>query len=270
MLKAIQQIVIDAGELIRHVHTTPEDISSKEGRANYVTRYDVMVQEYLFSRLSALLPEAVMIGEENATEQNADHGYAFIIDPIDGTANFIAGHHLSCISVALALDGKVILGVVYNPFNQEMFWAERGKGAWKKSPINGEIQRLHMIDRPIPEGLVHVGTSPYYPELTKTTLRLAYKILEKGTDIRRFGTAAIALSFLADCRSVLFFELRLSPWDYAAAWLIIEEAGGVITTMNNQPLTLNGKPSVLAGTPSAHKEFLELLHEMQLDQKLPQ
>jgi len=262
MLNAIQQIVIDAGELIRHVHTTPEDISSKEGRANYVTRYDVMVQEYLFTRLSSLLPEAVLIGEENADEQNADQGYAFIVDPIDGTANFIAGHHLSCISVGLALNGQVILGVIYNPFNQEMFWAERGHGAWKKDPISGQIQRLQMIDRPIPEGLVHVGTSPYYPELTKTTLHLAYKILERGTDIRRFGAAAVALSYLADCRSVLFFELCLSPWDYAAACLIVEEAGGVITTMDNEPLPLNGKPSVLAGTPAAHKEFLQMIQEL--------
>ena len=132
MLESIKQIIMEAGALIRHVHTTADDISSKEGRANYVTRFDVMVQDYLFSRLSALLPEAIMVGEENASNQKIGDGYAFIIDPIDGTSNFIAGFHYSCISVALALNGQIILGVVYNPFNQEIFWAKRCCGAWKK------------------------------------------------------------------------------------------------------------------------------------------
>ena len=136
MLEAIKQIVIDAGELIRHVHTTPEDIASKEGQANYVTRYDVMIRDYLFSHLSALLSEAAFIGEETDGAQTVGQGYAFIVDPIDGTSNFIAGFHYSCISVALALDGQIILGVVYYPFNQEMFWSQRGHGAWKKERIS--------------------------------------------------------------------------------------------------------------------------------------
>ena len=261
MLESIKQIVIDAGELIRHVHATPEDITSKEGRANYVTRYDVMVQDYLFSRLSTLLPQAAFIGEESVGQQTIGQGYAFIVDPIDGTSNFIAGYHYSCISVGLALNGQIILGVVYNPFNQEIFWAKRGHGAWKKAAYSEEITRLQVIDRPIRDGLVCVATAPYYPELTEMSLLLARKLIEKGTDIRRLGSAALELCHVADGRSVLFFEMRLSPWDYAAAWLILEEAGGVITTMDGQAPNLNIKHSLIAGTPMAHAEFLLMVRE---------
>ena len=261
MLESIKQIVIEAGELIRHVHTTPDDISSKEGRANYVTRYDVMVQDYLFSHLSTLLPEAIMIGEESASNQVVGDGYAFIVDPIDGTSNFIAGFHYSCISVALALNGQIILGVVYNPFNQEMFWAERGRGAWKKAAYSDEISNLHIVDRPICEGLVCVATAPYYPEITDRALLLARKILEKGTDIRRLGSGALEICHIADQRSVLFFELLLAPWDYAAAWLILEEAGGVITTVDGDAPNLNCKHSLAAGTPTAHAEFLQIARD---------
>ena len=261
MLESIKQIIMEAGTLIRHVHTTADDISSKEGRANYVTRYDVMVQDYLFSRLSALLPEAIMVGEENASNQKIGDGYAFIIDPIDGTSNFIAGFHYSCISVALALNGQIILGVVYNPFNQEMFWAKRGCGSWKKAAYGDEITRLHVVDRPICEGLVCAATAHSYPEITDRYFLLARKILEKGTDIRRLGSGALEICHIADRRSVLFFELLLAPWDYAAAWLILEEAGGVITTVDGDAPNLNRKHSLVAGTPTAHAEFLQMAQE---------
>lgn len=261
MLEAIKKIVVDAGELIRCVQATPEDIMSKEGRVNYVTRYDVMVQEYLFLRLQQLIPEATMIGEETAEERNAGDGYAFIVDPIDGTNNFIAGFHYSCISVGLALDGKVIMGVVYNPFNQEMFWAERGQGAWKKAAYSDVVTRMQVIDRSIRDGLVCVATAPYYPELTEKSLLLARKILEKGTDIRRLASAALELCHVADRRSVLFFELLLAPWDHAAAGLILEEAGGIVTTMEGSTTDLNVKHSLLAGTPTAYAEFVQMLQE---------
>lgn len=268
MLESIKKIVVDAGELIRHVHATAEDITSKEGRVNYVTRYDVMVQDYLFSRLGQLIPEATMIGEETAEERTVGQGYAFIVDPIDGTNNFIAGFHYSCISVGLALDGQVILGVVYNPFNREMFWAERGKGAWKKEAYSDEVTRLQMVDRPIGEGLVCVATAPYYPEMTDKSLVLARKILQKGTDIRRLASAALELCHVADRRSVLFFELLLAPWDYAAAGLVLEEAGGIMTTIEGEKPDLNRKHSLLAGTPMAYAEFLQLLKEAK--QEYPQ
>ncbi|MBP3701506.1 MAG: inositol monophosphatase, partial [Lachnospiraceae bacterium] len=117
---------------------------------------------------------------------------------------------------------------------------------------------LKIVDRPICEGLVCVATSPYYIEMTDASLLLARAILERGTDIRRLGSAALELCHLADRRSVLFFELKLSPWDYAAAWLIVEEAGGLLSTMDGDAPDLNRQHSLTAGTPAAHAEFLQL------------
>ena len=121
---------------------------------------------------------------------------------------------------------------------------------------------MHILDRPIREGLVCVATAPYYPELTEKSLLLARKTLEQGTDIRRLGSAALELCHVADGRSVLFFELLLAPWDHAAAGLILEEAGGVMTTMGGEKPALNGKCSLLAGTPMAHAGFWQLLQEV--------
>lgn len=249
-MKEMIEIIRSAGELIRDAHIAADDITSKEGRANYVTRYDVKVQEYLFEKLSEVIPQASFVGEESPENQKIGEGYTFIIDPIDGTSNFICDYRGSCISVGLALDGQMIRGVVYNPYADEMYYAERGKGAY----LNG--QRLKIRDRTLSEGLVSFGTATYDPELTEPTFCLARAALERSMDVRRLGSAALDICNIAANRIVLFYELSLSCWDYAAAWLILEEAGGILTTVDGEAADLNRKRSVMAAVPTAHKEFL--------------
>ena len=228
------------GEMIVQADRESLRIESKQGQANFVTKYDVSVEAYLREHLLQIVPDAVFIGEESDAHSDAGAKHAFIVDPIDGTTNFIKDYHASAISIALLDEGKVMIGVVYNPYLDEMFWAERGKGAF----CNGE--RIHVSDQPLENGLVLFGSSPYYKELWKWSFELAYAYFEKALDIRRSGSAALDLCSIAAGRAEVYFELRLSPWDYAAGSLIVEEAGGVITDIDGAPVQFERPSSILA------------------------
>lgn len=232
--------VYGCGEIIRNADRTAAVVDEKAGHANFVTSYDKKVQEELQKRLLYWMPDSVFVGEEEDIHASIEKGYAFIVDPIDGTTNFIKDCHASCISVGLTKDGKQEAGIVYNPYLDEMFTAVRGRGAW----LNGK--RIHVSDEPLENGIVLFGTSPYYEELSEQSFQTAYSYFQKALDVRRSGSAAIDLCSIACGRAELFFELRLSPWDYAAGSLIVEEAGGVVTTMDGEPVKLDRPCSVKA------------------------
>lgn len=240
LVKKICEIVKECGEIILSAKRDSMEIDSKQGAGNFVTVYDKKVQDTLFEKLKKILPDAVFIGEEGASEKLPEKGYAFIIDPIDGTANFIKDRHASSISVALLKDGEPFIGVVYDPYFKELFYAEKGKGAFlNQTPIK-------VSDDDLSDGLVLFGTSPYYRELTEATFKKAYELFEKAADLRRSGSAALDLCSLAAGRAEVFFEMRLSPWDYAAASLIVSEAGGIISDIDGNPLRFDIPCSVYA------------------------
>ena len=253
LLTQIQEIVREAGKIMLDADLTEGDVSSKEGRANLVTRYDVKVQEFLFRRLAEVLPEAVFIGEEQEISQQLGDGYSFIIDPIDGTTNFVCGCGFSCISVALLWQRRTILGVIYNPYSGEMFWAEQGKGAF----LNGKP--IHVSERPLSEGIAVLGTSPYYTDKTDATFSLMRKVFDHALDIRRSGSAALDLCYVAAGRCSIFFEYLLSPWDFAAGSLIVTEAGGVFSDFEGNVPDYTRKTSIIAGSAQNCQTFLSLL-----------
>lgn len=232
--------VYECSRIIKEAVRSQADVDEKEGHANFVTAYDKRVQEELKKRLLALVPDAVFVGEEEDIHASISKGKAFIVDPIDGTTNFIKDYHCSCISVGMTKDGKQELGIVYNPYLEELFLAERGKGAF----LNGE--RIRVSKQPLEKGIVLFGTSPYYEELAEKSFKMAYEYFKKAMDVRRSGSAAIDLCNIACGRAELYFELRLSPWDYAAGSLIVEEAGGKVTTVEGTPISLDEPCSVLA------------------------
>ena len=174
------------------------------------------------------------------TQAFAPTGKFFIVDPIDGTTNFIKDYHFSSISVALVVDNAAELGVIYNPYTDEMFCAQRGQGAF----CNGK--RLHVSSEPLENAIIVFGTAPYHEELSEKTFSLAYSYFRKALDIRRSGSAALDLCTIAAGRAELFFELVLSPWDYAAGALIVEEAGGLVSDCDGHPLVYDRPCSVLA------------------------
>lgn len=240
LVEKIADAVRDCGKIMLEAVRTSDMVDEKEGHANFVTIYDKKVQQILKERLLELVPNAVFVGEEDDIHASIKKGMAFIVDPIDGTTNFIKDYHNSAISAGLTNDGKAYIGVVYNPYLNEMYTAERGRGAF----LNGNP--IRVSGNPLSEGVVLFGTSPYYEELSRKSFQMAYAYFKRALDIRRSGSAAIDLCSIAAGRAELYFELRLSPWDYAAGALIVQEAGGVVTTVDGDEITLDKPCSVLA------------------------
>ncbi len=236
----IEKLMRECGEILIKAHRDPSIVTVKEGHANFVTTYDKLIQEKIKAGLSSLLPEAVFVGEEEDIHPGINEGYAFVVDPIDGTTNFIRDYKQSCISIALLKDGEQEMGLVYNPYLDEMFTAVKGGGAY----LNGE--KISVSRLPVEEGIVIFGTSPYYRELNRKSFDLAYIYFQRALDIRRSGSSALDLCNIAAGRAEVFFELRLSPWDYAAGSLIVTEAGGVVTTVEGTPLKFDAPCSVMA------------------------
>lgn len=245
LVDKIADVVRDCGKIMLEAVRTSDMVDAKAGHANFVTTYDKKVQETLKEKLTEILPAAAFVGEEDDIHASIQKGLAFIVDPIDGTTNFIKDYHVSAISVGLINNGKSYIGVVYNPYLDEMFTAERGKGAF----LNGKP--IHVSRNPLSEGIVLFGTAPYYEELSRKSFDLAYEYFRQALDIRRSGSAAIDLCSIAAGRAEVYFELRLSPWDYAAGSLIVEEAGGVVTTVDGGEITFERPCSVLAANGRA-------------------
>ena len=205
-IEAICELMRECGRTIKDIDRATLQIDSKAGHANFVTDCDKKVQDRLRTGLLKIMPDAHFIGEEGTTQEFSPKGKFFIVDPIDGTTNFIKDFHASSISVALVVDGAAELGAIYNPYLDEIFTAMRGQGAF----CNGK--RIHVSSEPLENGLVIFGTSG---------------------------------------RAELFFELSLSPWDYAAGALIVEEAGGIVTDIDGNALVYNRKSSLLARNKAA-------------------
>ena len=236
----ICDLVRECGAFIRKADMAELHVDSKGGHGNFVTEYDKKVQQRLKEGLAGIMPDVNFIGEEGSSQKFSTTGRFFIVDPIDGTTNFIRDLHASCISVALVVDGKAELGVIYNPYLDEMYTARLGHGAF----CNG--RRLHVSSEPIENALVIFGTAPYREDLCEKSFRLAYAYCRKAVDVRRTGSAALDLCAVAAGRADLFFELSLAPWDFAAGKLIVEEAGGIVSDIDGNELTYDRNHSVLA------------------------
>ncbi len=243
LTEKIEEIVKEAGKIILSASDEDYGIDSKQGHANYVTKYDKKVQEFLFEKLSVLLPEASFLGEEEGADGFSEKyrtGWLFIVDPIDGTTNFIRGYYASTISVGLFKDGRPYIGVISQPYLNHVFTACRGCGAYD----NG--RKIMTSELPLKDSIIAIGTSPYRPDLWKKTMKHAESYLMKGLDLRRSGSAAWDCCMVASGAAGVFFEFALSLWDYAAGAVIIQEAGGFIRDIYGDDLHFDGPSSILA------------------------
>lgn len=227
---------------------------SKSGARDVVTEYDRQVQEQLIGELRSAVPGAHFFCEELGEQEKLDSEHVFIIDPIDGTMNFVRGFSHSCIAVAYASFGVTLASAIYNPYLDELFCAIRGGGAF----LNG--RPIHTAKDGLENSVVCFGTSPYRTDLAGKTFSLARTLFESSLDIRREGTAELDLCSVAAGRAGLYFELSLSLWDYAAGALLVEEAGGLCLTAEGLPLPCTGEKSsvVAAASPEIMKDFLRL------------
>lgn len=239
----------EAAELIMQAsHIIGERKSSAR---DVVTEYDRRVQELLVQRLKEGVEGARFFCEENDLQDDLNAEHVFIIDPIDGTMNFVQQLNHSCISVGYMSRGLLRAGAVYNPYVDEMFTAVLGQGA----KLNGKP--IHAADTSLAESLVVCGTSPYNPELMEKSFSLIKEVYHISLDIRRQGASALDFCSVAAGRAGLYFELAISFWDYAAGLIILLEAGGTALDCEGRPLPLDGrKTSVAVGSKKAVEEFL--------------
>lgn len=240
MLEQIIAIVREASEIVRGARDIGRQTHEKTSAADLVTEYDLAVERFLKEKLPPLVPGSIFFGEEERENADPSRGWAFLVDPIDGTTNFVRSLRQSAISVALAKDGAVEYGVVYDPYKDEMFSARRGHGAF----LNG--QPIHVSGRPLAEGIFGMGTAIYKREYLAPTMRLTEQLFRRSCDFRRLGSAALDLCNVACGRTELFFEYSLCPWDYAAGSLLICEAGGRVCTLEGKPLPIVERCSIWA------------------------
>ena len=257
----LPSLLQEAGEIILSAHSQAdaENVITKDGYANFVTVFDIRVQEFLIQRIREQIPSAQFIAEEQDNDSDVlQSDWCFVIDPIDGTTNFIHDFRFYCISVAVFSHGEPIFGAIYNPYLKEYFHAGRGMGAYLGD------RRITVSDTPLENALVAFGTSPYYRDtLADTTFSLLRELFMQTSDVRRCGSAALDLAYLAAGRVDAFFEMRLSPWDFAAGYVLITEAGGRISTLDGAPLDFSKKQPILASNATAFPALLALTSKYQ-------
>ncbi len=252
MLAKVVSAAREAGRMMLEFRDAA--IHQKEGHFNFVTDTDVAVQQFLQKELLSLLPGSRFFAEEQENEPLTE-APTFVVDPIDGTLNFMRHRNASAVSIGLLENKQPVVGVVYNPYADEMFTAEKGKGAC----LNG--RRIAVSQTPFDQAMVSVGTSPYDAELARRTMSAATQFLLRGGDLRRSGSAAIDLCEVACGRSDIFFELRLRPWDVAAGSLLVTEAGGVFRSLGHDAPYYEDACGMLACNALCEDEAMNVLAE---------
>ena len=252
-LQQIIDIVLEAGKLMDR--TGGFEVHDKGARENLVTSSDVAVQHFLTDRLGALLPGSGFLAEEEDFADMA-HTDVWVIDPIDGTANYARGNENCCISVALVRGGRPVMGVVYSPWRNEVYTAEKGRGAF----CNGKP--IHVSDRSYERGFLFSAMATYHKDLAHICRDIIYDIYLDCSDFRRTGSAATELCLMAAGFAELYFEMQLLPWDYAAASLILTEAGGTICDFTGAfPSVFKPSMVIAANTPDHCERILETVRK---------
>lgn len=256
--KKIEEFVREAGNIMLEADFSRDIVHSKHGDANFCTDYDVAIQKFLIEHLSEVVPGALFYGEEETEgnkveDKNSD--YVFYIDPIDGTTNFMFGYRHSCVSVGLAFQGQIIAGFVFNPYKDEMYVGIKGQG----STLNGK--KLWLEDKGLDEGIAGFDCTRYN-EGTTDNIDILFKVVKelyfRSLAIREGGSSTLDLCRVAAGANVVYFQMVLQPYDYAAAWIIVEEAGGIITQVDGSPLRLDAPSSAICGTKKAYMETKEI------------
>jgi myo-inositol-1(or 4)-monophosphatase len=226
---------------------------SLKGPGNFVTAADRKAEEILKEELAKARPGYGFLGEESGRTEGSDATHLWIVDPLDGTTNFLHGIPQFAISIALEREDAIVAGLVYNPANDEMFLAERGKGAFLNDTRLRVAGRRQLADSVVACGLPHLGRGDL--ELSRRELMA---VQERVAGLRRFGSAALDLAWIAAGRFDGYWERGLSPWDIAAGILLVREAGGYVTDLDGAEGMLT-KGDIIAGNETIHRNLLGLL-----------
>lgn len=254
MLKNILIEATQAGaaEILRYFNSDFK-ISNKEGVNNLVTEADHAAEKAILEVIKSHFPDHQILAEESG-EMIQDSTYKWIIDPIDGTVNFANGIPLNCVSIGIEKEGEMVLAAVYNPHINEFFFAEKGKGA----TLNDRAIKVSEQAQTIKACLV-TGFPYTYINMPDGPLEIFERFIRKGVPVRRLGSAAIDLCWVAAGRFDGFYEHKLEPWDSAAGYLIVEEAGGRVTDFNGNKFSVY-QHRVLATNGRIHDEMLDIIN----------
>ncbi|WP_075981068.1 inositol monophosphatase family protein [Bacillus massilinigeriensis] len=242
----------EAGEEIRHSFNHTLDIETKSNRNDLVTNIDKQTEQFFIEKIKKVFPDHKILGEEGfGDEFDSLHGIIWIIDPIDGTMNFIHQQRNFAISIGIYKDGIGYIGLIYDVVNDELYHAIKGEGAYLNN------RKLHPLkETKVAEAIIALNVTWVIKNnrIDPSILtRLALDV--RGT--RSYGSAAIELASIAAGRIDAYFTLRLSPWDFAAGLVLLEEVGGLVTTLNGEPLNLLEQNSIFASKPGLHQEIME-------------
>jgi len=229
---------------------------SLKGPANFVSAADKRAEEMLYSDLTKARPGYGFIGEEGGTREGQDKTHTWIVDPLDGTTNFLHGIPQFAISIGLQREGTVIAGVIYNPATDELYVAERGKGAFLNDTRLRVAARKELKDCVVACGLPHIGRGDH--ELSRREMAA---LQTRVAGLRRFGAASLDLAYVAAGRLDGYWERNLKPWDMAAGMILIREAGGVVSDIQTpgDPLVSG---DVVCGNETIHAALTNILRPL--------
>jgi myo-inositol-1(or 4)-monophosphatase len=227
---------------------------SLKGPANFVTATDRRAEETLYTELVKARPGYGFLGEESGLREGTDKSNTWIVDPLDGTTNFLHGIPHFASSIALERDGALVAGLIYNPATDEMFVAEKGKGAF----LNDQRIRV-AARRRLAEAIVACGIAHYGHGDVALSRREIGAVQDHVAGVRRFGAAALDLAWIAAGRVDGYWERTLKPWDLAAGLVLVREAGGFVTDCDGRE-EIFAKGHIVAGNEAIHKGLLSLLN----------
>lgn len=227
---------------------------SIKGPANFVSSADHRAEEIIYNELSRARPGYQFLMEERGVVEGADASHRWIVDPLDGTTNFLHAIPLFSVSIALEREGQLVAGLVYNPASDELFTAEKGKGAFFHERRRLRVAaRRNLTEAVVTTGIPHRGRAGH-----DTFLKETARVMGEVAGVRRTGSAALDLAWTAAGRFDIFWERNLQPWDIAAGQLIVREAGGSVVDTKGGDTSLE-TGSVVAGNPTMVRAFLPLL-----------
>lgn len=250
LLDFARTIATEAGRILHEGFERPHEVRYK-GAIDLVTEMDVASEKHLIEAIRRNYPDHAILAEESGA-QSSPSPYKWVIDPLDGTTNYAHGLPIFCVSIGLEKDGQPLLGVIYAPVLNELYEAEIGGGARR----NG--QPIRVSSTPTVDKALLVTGFPYDVQVKSSNLVHFSQFIHSAQAVRRLGSAAIDLAWVAAGRFDGFWEPRLAPWDLCAGAVIVAEAGGRVTGYHGQPFSIYGK-EVLATNGQLHDEMCEIL-----------
>jgi myo-inositol-1(or 4)-monophosphatase len=255
LLNVMVQAARKAGRSLAHDFGEVENLQvSRKGPADFVSNADHRAEEIVFEELRKARPTYAFLMEEGGEVKGTDGQHRWIIDPLDGTTNFLHGIPMFAVAIALERAGEIVASVIFNPVMDELFTAEKGNGAW----LNDRRRLRVAARRNLADSVVCLGIKISGTDNDALTLRQLGQVAPAVAGIRRTGSASTDLAWLSAGRFDAFWEGKLSPWDIAPGWLLRREAGGVMSDFAGTPGSIwNGE--VVAGNEVVHGELLKVI-----------